>query len=237
MPSELPSNKRPGSMDEKKLLETLGNPHASESEWINASANLGEYKPKATHTERQARRTKVLSAVALIATVGLGGFGINSLINPSHIAAVTPVTAPVAIAPIRDVDFGPYMADLQRNIKRSWHPPKRNESKRVVVLFKIHKNGQLSNLRIDRSSGLDVVDQAALRAIETASANFRAFPEGASNDVDIQFTFDYNVFSGKDHGQTASYQPSEAATEAFSSSSADASDGFSSSAAVGSVSN
>jgi TonB family protein len=198
MPSELPSNKRPGSMDEKQLVETLGNPHASESEWIDASANLGEYKPKATHTERQARRTKVLSAVALIAAVGLGGFGINSLINPSHIAAVTPITAPVATRPVADIDFGPYMANLQRNIKHNWYPPKGNESKRVVVLFQILKNGKLANLRLDHSSGIAKVDQAALKAIETAAANFQALPEGAPANVDIQFTFDYNVFSGRD---------------------------------------
>jgi TonB family protein len=230
MSSELPNSKRPGSMDEKKLVETLGNPHASESEWINASANLGEYKPKATHTERQARRTKVLSVVALIAAVGLGGFGINSLINPSHIAALTPVTAPVVTAPRADVDFGPYMANLQRNIKHSWHPPKGNESKRVVVLFKIHKNGQLTNLRIDHSSGLAIADQAALRAIETAAANFHALPEGASDDVDIQFTFDYNVFSGKyQHPfKDAPVQPDEHQG---------GSDAFSSSADVGYVAN
>ncbi len=207
-------------MDEKKLLETLGNPHASESEWINASENIGEYKPKTTHTERQARRTKVLSAVALIATVGLGGFGINSLINPSHIAAITPVTAPVATSPSPDVDFGPYMINLESNITHSWHPPKDNESTRIVVRFKIYKTGQLSMLRLVRSSGFEVADQAALRAIRTAAANFRPLPEGASNDVNIEFTFDYNVFGGKERhpSKAAPVQPpDELGDEVFAS--------------------
>jgi len=96
-------------------------------------------------------------------------------------------------------DFGPYMADLQRRIKRAWFPPKGNESKRVVVLFKIHKGGELSNLSISHSSGLAIADQAALKAIENA-APFRPLPSGASNDVGIQFTFDYNVFGGGGHG-------------------------------------
>jgi len=62
--------------------------------------------------------------------------------------------------PVRaDVDFGPYMADLQRRIKAAWHPPKGNESKRVVVVFKVHRDGSLSNLRIDHSSGVAVCDQ------------------------------------------------------------------------------
>jgi TonB family protein len=94
-----------------------------------------------------------------------------------------------------DVDFGPYMADLQRRIKRAWFPPKGNESKRVVVIFKVHKGGELSNLRIEHSSGMAIADQAALKAVENA-APFRPLPAGASDDVDIQFTFDYNVFTG-----------------------------------------
>jgi TonB family protein len=94
-----------------------------------------------------------------------------------------------------DVDFGPYMADLQRRIKRAWFPPKGNESKRVVVIFKVHKGGELSNLRIGTSSGVAIADNAALKAVENA-APFRPLPAGASDDVDIQFTFDYNVFTG-----------------------------------------
>ncbi len=103
-----------------------------------------------------------------------------------------------------DVDFGPYMADLQRRIKRAWFPPKGNESKRVVVQFKVHKGGELSNLRIDHSSGLAIADQAALKAVENA-APFRPLPPGASDDVDIQFTFDYNVFGGGGHGVFRSF--------------------------------
>jgi len=98
-----------------------------------------------------------------------------------------------------DVDFGPYMSDLQRRIKRAWFPPKGNESKRVVVVFKIHRGGELSNLRLDHSSGVASADQAALKAVENA-APFRQLPAGAPDDVDIQFTFDYNVFSGGGSG-------------------------------------
>ncbi len=94
-----------------------------------------------------------------------------------------------------DIDFGPYMADLQRRIKRAWFPPKGNESKRVVVIFKIHSHGELSNLRIDKSSGVPIADTAGLKAVQNA-APFRPLPEGAPDDIDVQFTFDYNVFGG-----------------------------------------
>lgn len=95
----------------------------------------------------------------------------------------------------KDVDFGPYMADLQRRIKRAWYPPRGQESKRVVVIFKVHSGGELSDLRIDKSSGTALADQAALQAV-TNAAPFRPLPAGAPSVVDIQFTFDYNVFGG-----------------------------------------
>lgn len=104
-----------------------------------------------------------------------------------------------SVAAQADVDFGPYMADLQRRIKRAWFPPKGNESKRVVVVFKVHRGGELSHLRLDRGSGVAIADQAALKAVENA-APFRPLPAGAPDDVDIQFTFDYNVFSGGGRG-------------------------------------
>jgi TonB family protein len=87
------------------------------------------------------------------------------------------------------------MNDLQRRIKRVWSPPKGTENATVVVLFKIHKGGQLSHLHLSKSSGIAKADEAALKAIEDA-APFRQLPTGSPEDVDIQFTFDYTVFNG-----------------------------------------
>ena len=95
---------------------------------------------------------------------------------------------------IREPDFGPYMRDLQRRIKQNWNPPKGNESKRVVLLFKIAKDGRLLSCSVFKSSGLPNADKAALDAVKL-TAPFKPLPveyKGAS--IDIQFTFDYNVF-------------------------------------------
>lgn len=110
-----------------------------------------------------------------------------------------PPTSGPSVSAQADVDFGPYMADLQRRIMRAWFPTKGEESKRVVVVFKIHRGGELSHLRLDRSSGTTIADQAGLKAIVNA-APFRPLPDGAPEDVDIQFTFDYNVFGGGQRG-------------------------------------
>ena len=97
---------------------------------------------------------------------------------------------------IREPDFGPYMRELQRRIKMNWEPPKGDESKRVVLMFKIAKDGRLLSCYVFKSSGLPSADKAAINAVQ-ASAPFRPLPaEYRSGSVDIQFTFDYNVFGG-----------------------------------------
>lgn len=95
---------------------------------------------------------------------------------------------------MREPDFGPYMRELQRRIKMNWDPPKGNESKRVVLLFKIAKDGRLLSCRVFKSSGLPNCDRAALNAVEL-TAPFRPLPaDFRGSNIDIQFTFDYNVF-------------------------------------------
>ena len=95
---------------------------------------------------------------------------------------------------LREPDFGPYMRELQRRIKLNWDPPKGNESKTVVLLYKIARDGRLLSSRVHRSSGLQSADQAALKAVEL-TAPFRPLPaDFKGQSIDIQFTFDYRVF-------------------------------------------
>lgn len=100
---------------------------------------------------------------------------------------------------IREPDFGPYMRELQRRIKMNWDPPKGNESKRVVLLFKIAKDGRLLSVRVFKSSGVPGADRAALNAVQL-TAPFRPLPgDFRGSSIDIQFTFDYNVFGASQY--------------------------------------
>lgn len=93
-------------------------------------------------------------------------------------------------------DFGPYVAELQRRIRRNWSPPVEDRSKRVVVLFHISRDGRLLGLQIMQSSGSPPADQAAIAAVR-ASAPFRALPPGfRGNDIAVQFIFDYEIQGG-----------------------------------------
>ena len=95
---------------------------------------------------------------------------------------------------VKEADFGPYMRELQRRIKMNWEPPKGNESKRVVLLFKIARDGRLISHKVYKSSGLPAADRAAMQAVELTAPFKPLPPEYKGDSVDIQFTFDYNVF-------------------------------------------
>lgn len=100
---------------------------------------------------------------------------------------------------IVESDFGPYMRELQRRIKANWNPPVDYRTKRVTVLFKVEKSGNLASCSVFQSSGNKDADKAAVDAI-SKTAPFRPLPpEYSGKSIDIQFTFDYNVFNrGKD---------------------------------------
>ena len=118
---------------------------------------------------------------------GTGNYGNPGPGNPNGRPGIDAIAAP---------DFGPYMRDLQRRIKMNWDPPKGNESKRVVLLFKIAKDGRLLSCTVHKSSGLPAADKAAINAVHL-TAPFKPLPANfKGSSVDIQFTFDYNVFGG-----------------------------------------
>ncbi|MDX2086014.1 MAG: energy transducer TonB [Candidatus Melainabacteria bacterium] len=111
---------------------------------------------------------------------------------------------PAGIDALPEPDFGPYIAELQRRIKRNWAPPSDNRNKRIVALFTIGRDGRLLAVNIQQSSGVQIADEAAIRAVK-ASAPFRPLPVNfRGSDIDVQFIFDYNVYTGKSSG--ISYQ-------------------------------
>jgi TonB family protein len=119
------------------------------------------------------------------------------------VADLPPESAKNASEPEKNIDFGPYMAKLQRDIKSKWKPPKGNETKRVVIVFKVARDGTMTGERIDVSSKVATADEAAMTAVKSA-APFSPLPEGSPASVDIQFTFDYNVFIKKQKEESAS---------------------------------
>ena len=90
--------------------------------------------------------------------------------------------------------FNDYMPKMQQQIKSNWEPVKRENSSRVILKYEIKKDGTLGDYDVIKSSGDKNVDKAAIKALKKSSP-FEPLPEGFTGDkVDVQFTFDYNVF-------------------------------------------
>ena len=89
------------------------------------------------------------------------------------------------------------MKEVERRIKSNWTPPNGGQNKKIVLLFKIAKDGRLLSLSVQKSSGSKSDDDAAIAAVKL-TAPFRPLPpeyKGAS--VDINFTFDFYASSAR----------------------------------------
>ena len=98
-----------------------------------------------------------------------------------------PWQPPINAATNADVDIGPYIATLQRKVLEKWRPLRRDcDQIRVVVVFKLDKEGAVSNLRLDHPSKSETANASALKAIESA-APFGQLPLGSDMDIYCQF--------------------------------------------------
>jgi TonB family protein len=123
-------------------------------------------------------------------SAGNGGVGDNGDFNPDRNGPGQGVDAE------QDVDFGPYMASLKRRVRRNWIAPESGNSRRTVLNFMVSRGGGVSRLRVVRSSGSSSSDQAAMDAVRRASP-FGSLPSAYKGDgIEINFTFDVNVFGG-----------------------------------------
>jgi periplasmic protein TonB len=110
---------------------------------------------------------------------GLGNAGPNN--NPN---------GPATVAARKDVDYGPFMQDLQRRIQQSWKPASADKADQVVLSFTLRKDGSLvpGSISTVKASGAES-EAAARQAVIAASPGFRPLPSGAADQVRIDFTF------------------------------------------------
>ena len=138
-------------------------------------------------------------------------FAMFILVNPSARAAdaqrvkpvaagelkilVTPVVSPSPPAvdnrptvgiPISGI--GPWMRALDDRIFSFSGRDRAKSPVGAVIAFKVYSNGEISDLRVQDSSGHPAADALALSIIR-AAAPFRKLPEDAGSVVDIEYTF------------------------------------------------
>jgi len=85
--------------------------------------------------------------------------------------------------PISNISIGKpfkypwYLNTLCAKVENNWKPPIKDENISVVVGFTIYRNGDISEVVLKQSSGNDMLDKIAIRAIKTA-APFPKLPPG-----------------------------------------------------------
>ena len=101
---------------------------------------------------------------------------------------------PVTVAARKEVNYSAYMADIERRITQAWKMIDRVEDNKVIVLFRVAKNGSLitSSLRTISSTNSEA-EASARQAIFDASPGFRPLPPGAPSSIPIEFTFTNNL--------------------------------------------
>jgi TonB family protein len=93
-------------------------------------------------------------------------------------------------------DIQEYVASMQAKIKKNWLPPVSNEICRIVMLFKIDQDGNISHLKLEKSSGHTLADGTALTAVEKSSP-FDPLPLNPGPAVDVQFSIEQDGLANK----------------------------------------
>ncbi len=95
-------------------------------------------------------------------------------------------------------DFDQYIADVERRVKacgpQSVVGAAVNESKSVIVICTIARNGKVSNVHLDHVSDGSALDKAALEEVKKA-APFPPLPQGAPDSIDIELTLNLKAIS------------------------------------------
>ncbi|MFQ5848386.1 MAG: TonB family protein [Candidatus Methylomirabilales bacterium] len=79
----------------------------------------------------------------------------------------------------RHSEFAPYLVEVKRRIERQWHIPvyarEVGLTGKLVLVFSITMGGDLTRVQVSKSSGVSILDDAAVEAVK-AAAPYAPFP-------------------------------------------------------------
>ena len=159
-------------------------PRPGEKELPSLAAST-ERRPAAAPapSERPSTPSEARSAVAPIPLGRPGG-------SPAGVASLS--------LEVSDFPFTWYLSLIQRKVTEKWVQPSRTAEPglRVVVLFEIARDGQVTNSKVEKSSGNAWYDQSALRAVIEANP-FPQLPEGfPGQSLRVHFGFNFKPDRG-----------------------------------------
>ncbi len=81
-----------------------------------------------------------------------------------------------------------YVAHISRKIRKNWPKPEVDERKELTVSFLVDKDGEVSELKVLKSTGSEEMDQNGLDAI-TKSAPFEKTPTEMKTPKKLRLSF------------------------------------------------
>ncbi|HEY9677106.1 MAG TPA: TonB C-terminal domain-containing protein [Drouetiella sp.] len=86
-----------------------------------------------------------------------------------------------------NIDYAPYVGDIQQKVRSHWQPPQ-GAYPPIIVLFKMHRNGTVSDVRVNQNA-VATADNAAIETVKT-SEPFNQPPNGSPPDFDCFVVLD-----------------------------------------------
>lgn len=83
-----------------------------------------------------------------------------------------------------------YLRRVQAKVERHWNPPYNDPNMKVEVAFSIFGSGEVSSVRVAKSSGNAALDNLAVRAVKLGAPFPRLLcPQWTKNSLDLAWTF------------------------------------------------
>ena len=115
----------------------------------------------------------------------------DDFLNPEELTQQTALN-PKTTNALKDVDLSQYFAEIQRRVEHNWNPSQAVEEYTTELAFDIEKNGQITGLKVIKSSGSAKVDRESLSAVQN-SAPFAPLPASYPMAA-LEVEFGFNIY-------------------------------------------
>lgn len=97
-----------------------------------------------------------------------------------------------SLSDVDGVDFNSYMNTMYSSIKKNWHPTENSDAGKVVVSYKIKRDGTIIEPKIVSSTN-KALNKSAIEAIKKSSP-LQPLPKKCKKDlIEVSFTFSYKL--------------------------------------------
>ncbi len=108
-----------------------------------------------------------------------------------HKPATTSTKGTAGVRVDEDFKFGYYLELIKERISNAWSPPPVGGKTVATVYFRITRNGDVSDLKLEQSSGSEMFDKSALRAVSEV-APLPPLPAGFKGKwLGVHFEFEH----------------------------------------------